>query len=215
MGPLTLALSSPAATFELGRRLGAALREGDFVALVGELGAGKTLFVRGAAEGAGAEPATSPSFALANLYRGGKVTLQHLDLYRLSGPAELFALGFDDLIATPGRPPALPIRITRRQGASTISCMCRSSTTPTAIRRWIRWPASWRRSITIPWTRPPPKRSSEPSSAVARNVVAGSGCPAARAAERMTPTAWSSAAAACAKVAEVGSQRSARQVRNR
>ena len=101
MGTLTIALSSPAATFELGRRLGAALREGDFVALVGELGAGKTLFVRGAAEGAGAEPATSPSFALANLYRGGKVTLQHLDLYRLSGAAELFALGFDDLISTP------------------------------------------------------------------------------------------------------------------
>src|SRR5205814_9051548 len=68
-----------------------------------------------------------------------------------------------------GRPPALPIRITRRQGASTISCMCRSSTTPTAIRRWIRWPASWRRSTTTPWTRPPPKRSSEPSSAVARS----------------------------------------------
>ena len=101
MGTLSLALSSPAATFELGKRLGAALREGDFVALLGELGAGKTLFVRGAAEGAGAEPATSPSFALANLYRGGKVTLQHLDLYRLSGPAELFALGFDDMIATP------------------------------------------------------------------------------------------------------------------
>ena len=101
MGPLTLALSSPAETFELGRKLGAALREGDFVALVGELGAGKTLFVRGAAEGAGVEPATSPSFALANLYRGGKVALQHLDLYRLSGPAEVFALGFDDLVATP------------------------------------------------------------------------------------------------------------------
>jgi tRNA threonylcarbamoyladenosine biosynthesis protein TsaE len=101
MATLTLALSSPAATFELGRRLGAVLREGDFVALVGELGAGKTLFVRGAAEGAGAEPATSPSFALANLYRGGKVILQHLDLYRLSGPAELFALGFDDLVSAP------------------------------------------------------------------------------------------------------------------
>jgi tRNA threonylcarbamoyladenosine biosynthesis protein TsaE len=100
MGTLTLALSSPAATFALGKRLGAALREGDFVALLGELGAGKTLFVRGAAEGAGAEPATSPSFALANLYRGGKVTLQHLDLYRLSGAAELFSLGFDDMIAT-------------------------------------------------------------------------------------------------------------------
>jgi tRNA threonylcarbamoyladenosine biosynthesis protein TsaE len=100
MGTLTVALSSPAATFALGRRLGAALREGDFVALLGELGAGKTLFVRGAAEGAGAEPATSPSFALANLYRGGNVILQHLDLYRLSGAAELFALGFDDMIAT-------------------------------------------------------------------------------------------------------------------
>ena len=46
-----------------------------------------------------ATPATSPSFALANLYRGASVTLQHLDLYRLSGPAELFALGFDDMIA--------------------------------------------------------------------------------------------------------------------
>lgn len=101
METLTVPLSSPAGTFELGRRLGAALREGDFVALIGELGAGKTLFVRGVAEGAGALPATSPSFALLNVYRGGKVTLQHLDLYRLSGPAELFALGFDDIVAEP------------------------------------------------------------------------------------------------------------------
>jgi len=101
MGTVTLDLSSPGETFELGRRLGAALREGDFVALMGDLGAGKTVFVRGAAEGAGAEPATSPTFALVNLYRGGRVALQHLDLYRLSGAAELFALGFDDLLATP------------------------------------------------------------------------------------------------------------------
>jgi tRNA threonylcarbamoyladenosine biosynthesis protein TsaE len=99
METLTFQLSSPAETFELGRRLGRLLREGDFVALTGELGAGKTLFVRGVAEGAGAEPATSPSFALANVYRGGGVTLQHLDLYRLSGPAELFALGFEDIVA--------------------------------------------------------------------------------------------------------------------
>jgi tRNA threonylcarbamoyladenosine biosynthesis protein TsaE len=101
METLTLRLSSPAETFELGRKLGAALREGDFVALLGELGAGKTFLVRGVAEGAGASRATSPSFALVNLYRGGKVALQHLDLYRLSGPAELFALGFDDLVAAP------------------------------------------------------------------------------------------------------------------
>jgi tRNA threonylcarbamoyladenosine biosynthesis protein TsaE len=101
METLTLSLRSPEQTRELGRRLGAALREGDFVALIGELGAGKTLLVRGAAEGAGAEPATSPSFALASVYRGGRVTLQHVDLYRLSGAAELFAIGFDDLVSTP------------------------------------------------------------------------------------------------------------------
>jgi len=91
---------SPAATRALGRKLGAALQPGDFVALTGDLGSGKTLLVKAMAEGAGAEPASSPSFALVNLYPG-PVPLQHLDLYRLSGPAELFALGFDDLLAEP------------------------------------------------------------------------------------------------------------------
>ena len=58
--------------------------------------------MRGAVEGAGAKDApSSPSFALVNIYRGGQVTLQHIDLYRLSGQAELFALGFDDLLAEP------------------------------------------------------------------------------------------------------------------
>jgi len=95
-----LALRSLAATRALGRKLGAALRPGDFVALTGDLGSGKTLLVKAMAEGAGAEPASSPSFALVNLY-GGPAPLQHLDLYRLSGPAELFALGFDDLLEEP------------------------------------------------------------------------------------------------------------------
>jgi len=95
-------LRSPEETRALGRRLGALLRPGDFVALTGELGAGKTLLVKGAAEGAGVGgEASSPTFALVNVYRGQRVTLQHLDLYRLSGPAELFALGFDDLVAEP------------------------------------------------------------------------------------------------------------------
>src|SRR5207253_7462092 len=80
----------------------ALLQKGDFIALTGELGAGKTLLVKGAAEGAGVgSEASSPTFALVNLYRGGQVVLQHLDLYRLAGPAELFALGFDDLLAEP------------------------------------------------------------------------------------------------------------------
>lgn len=95
-----LSLKSPAATRALGRKLGAALQPGDFVALTGELGAGKTLLVKAMAEGAGAEAASSPTFAIVNLYRG-PVPLQHLDLYRVSGPSELFALGFDDLLAEP------------------------------------------------------------------------------------------------------------------
>ena len=94
-------LRSAASTRALGRRLGALLEPGDFVALSGTLGAGKTLLVRGAAEGAGAGVATSPTFALVHVYEGGRVRLQHLDLYRLAGPQDLFALGFDDLLAEP------------------------------------------------------------------------------------------------------------------
>jgi tRNA threonylcarbamoyladenosine biosynthesis protein TsaE len=97
-----LLLKTPAATRKLGRLLGAALEAGDFVGLTGELGAGKTALVKAVAEGARIpEGASSPSFALVNVYRGGRVVLQHLDLYRLSGPAELFALGFDDLLDEP------------------------------------------------------------------------------------------------------------------
>jgi tRNA threonylcarbamoyladenosine biosynthesis protein TsaE len=93
-------LSSPDETRALGLRLGALLRPFDFVALFGELGVGKTLFIKAVAEGAGASGASSPTFAIVNLYQG-RIPLQHLDLYRLAGPRELFALGFDDLLAEP------------------------------------------------------------------------------------------------------------------
>ena len=93
-------LESAEETRALGRKLGALLQPFDVVALYGELGAGKTLFVKAAAEGAGAAGASSPTFAIVNQYEG-RLRLHHFDLYRLEGPQDLFALGFDDLLAEP------------------------------------------------------------------------------------------------------------------
>ena len=78
---------SPADTWALARTLAASLAPGDVVALTGELGSGKTEFVRGLAEGLDVpdtEAVTSPTFALAHEY-SGRLTLVHLDLYRLEG----------------------------------------------------------------------------------------------------------------------------------
>ena len=85
-------------TTDAGERLGRLLRPGDFICLKGELGAGKTTFVQGAAEGTGSEEtATSPSFAIVNEYHG-RITLYHIDLYRLSGPGDLGDIGFRELV---------------------------------------------------------------------------------------------------------------------
>jgi tRNA threonylcarbamoyladenosine biosynthesis protein TsaE len=90
--------SSPDETSALGARLGAVLQPGDFVGLIGELGAGKTHFVRGVAEGAGVlkEEVASPTFAIVYPYRG-RVPLYHADLYRVADYDELYATGFMDL----------------------------------------------------------------------------------------------------------------------
>ena len=88
---------SEQATMELGARLAGALKPGDIVLLEGELGAGKTAFVRGLAVGLGAseEEVSSPTFTLVQEYRG-RVPLLHADLYRLSG-AEADELGIEEL----------------------------------------------------------------------------------------------------------------------
>lgn len=87
---------SPAETIELGRALGAALRAGDVLALVGQLGAGKTELIKGLAIGIGAmERVTSPTFKLVNEY-SGRITLYHLDAYRLRGASDLAAIGSED-----------------------------------------------------------------------------------------------------------------------
>ena len=102
MKKVRLQSPSPAATRELASRLGPVLVPGDLVALRGELGAGKTEFVRGLALGlgVGAGLVASPSFALAYEYQG-RLTLVHLDLYRLSEISPEFLPDLEDYLSGP------------------------------------------------------------------------------------------------------------------
>jgi tRNA threonylcarbamoyladenosine biosynthesis protein TsaE len=79
--------SDPAETEAFGAELAASLNDGDVVLVRGELGAGKTTLVRGAAHALGVtDPVTSPSFSIGHRYRAGEtLTVSHLDLYRLAG----------------------------------------------------------------------------------------------------------------------------------
>ena len=78
----------PEETEALGARLGRAARGGELLGLMGDLGAGKTCLVRGLAAGLGADPEAvhSPTFVIATEYRGGRLPLHHIDLYRLEPP---------------------------------------------------------------------------------------------------------------------------------
>lgn len=85
-------------TVALGRRLAAQLRPGTLVAFTGGLGAGKTAFCQGIAEGLGCtDPVSSPTFAIVNYYRGAR-PLAHFDLYRIHTEADLSAAGFYDYL---------------------------------------------------------------------------------------------------------------------
>ena len=85
-------------TVALGRRLAAALPDGSLIAFTGGLGAGKTAFCEGLAEGLGCtDPVSSPTFAIVNYYRGPK-PLAHFDLYRISTENDLCAAGFYDYL---------------------------------------------------------------------------------------------------------------------
>jgi tRNA threonylcarbamoyladenosine biosynthesis protein TsaE len=96
---------SVAETEALGRRVGEQLAPGAFVGLTGDLGAGKTAFVRGVALGAGVPPGalvSSPTFAIVNAYAGGRLPVHHADLYRLRDAEELYDAGFYDLAESGG-----------------------------------------------------------------------------------------------------------------
>src|SRR2546426_11378047 len=93
-----LTTTSPEATDAAGERLGATLGPGDVVALSGELGAGKTVFVQGIVRALGvATGATSPTFVLVNEYRG-RLPVHHVDAYRTESLAELLDLGLPELM---------------------------------------------------------------------------------------------------------------------
>lgn len=90
--------TSPEDTRAIGARLGAALRPGDIVSLTGELGAGKTCLVQGAAAALGvAERVTSPSFILRKDYQG-TVAVLHLDVYRLQTLQDVLDIGWEEAL---------------------------------------------------------------------------------------------------------------------
>lgn len=102
MTPAEIVTTSEEQTADAGERLAARLKPGDVVLLYGELGAGKTAFVRGLARGLGAPEAdvSSPTFTIVQEY-GGRLTLYHVDLYRLE-PKEVDDLGLDELVSADG-----------------------------------------------------------------------------------------------------------------
>lgn len=96
-------LIDEAATSSLGARLARVLRLGDFLALTGPLGAGKTTLARGLIRAWTGDPdleAPSPTFTLAQIYEGPGGALWHMDLYRLKSPEEALEIGLEEALAT-------------------------------------------------------------------------------------------------------------------
>ncbi|MDB5290850.1 MAG: hypothetical protein JWL69_2091 [Phycisphaerales bacterium] len=95
---------SPAQTQKIAGELARSLKGGECIALTGDLGAGKTQFVRGLLRGLGGVPrsVSSPTFMLLNVYETGRLTVYHLDAYRVAGPEDFEAIGFTELLEQGG-----------------------------------------------------------------------------------------------------------------
>ena len=89
----------PEETEKLGAALGKILQPGAVIAFEGDLGAGKTAFTRGLAQGLGSsDPVTSPTYTIVNEYLGGRLPLFHFDMYRLRSAEDLWDIGWDDYL---------------------------------------------------------------------------------------------------------------------
>lgn len=100
----TVRTDSPEETQTLGEELGRTLKAGDIVALIGDLGTGKTCLTQGIARGVGiaqGEVVSSPSYIIINEYNG-KIPIYHIDLYRLESFAEIAELGLSEYINSDG-----------------------------------------------------------------------------------------------------------------
>ncbi|MDB4265220.1 tRNA (adenosine(37)-N6)-threonylcarbamoyltransferase complex ATPase subunit type 1 TsaE [bacterium] len=101
--PLSLSLPDAAATLAFGKSLGEQARAGEVIALVGDLGAGKTTLTQGIMQGLGyRDEVTSPTFSLVQEYLGGRLDVFHFDFYRVEEEHELLDLGWDDYLDRPG-----------------------------------------------------------------------------------------------------------------
>ena len=99
----TLISHSPSETEALGEKIGRAARRGLVIALSGDLGAGKTQFVKGLARGLGITTRVhSPTFTLVNEYVGGRLKLFHLDLYRLETREQMLSAGIEEFLSPDG-----------------------------------------------------------------------------------------------------------------
>src|SRR6185312_5141925 len=99
----TLISHNPAETESLGESWGREAKPGLVIALSGDLGAGKTQLVKGLARGLGITARVhSPSFTLVNIYAGGRLTLFHLDLYRLETREQILSAGIEDYLQPDG-----------------------------------------------------------------------------------------------------------------
>lgn len=100
---MTACIKSVEEMMELGAAAARIAKAGEVIALVGDLGAGKTHWVKGFVAGMGSTAeVTSPTFGLVHEYRGGRLPVSHFDFYRLESAEELIALGWDEYLESGG-----------------------------------------------------------------------------------------------------------------